>query len=219
MPLATPERYSQILNRDAAAPDAASRLVLAGQLEAVSDYLERELDREFLPAKEEVGPSGEINVAASIREYPAPLGCFLTVHDCQAKPTAVRIDTKGKGVYDVTLEASDYRVRPLNAARRRPARPFERLEMLSNPRAKTWGCTVEVTAPWGWPAVPAAIEQLTIQLVGILRNATPLATSEISDVGAVIGASKEARHLIHQLGDAYRRQPEPQQVQTTTWFA
>ena len=214
MALATPAQYAEILSRTAEVSDPAVRSAIGSQLEAVSEYLERELDREFEPVDSD-NPD-----AATAREYPAALGCFLTVHDCRAAPTAVAIDTKGDGVYNVDLQAGDWRVRPLNAARRRPPRPFERLELIPSERASTWGAyTVKVTAAWGWPAVPAAIVQLTCQLVGILRNTSPLATNRITDVGTVIGASKEAKNLIHQLGNAYRRKPEDPQVQPSTWFA
>jgi hypothetical protein len=65
---------------------------------------------------------------------------------------------------------------------------------------------VQVTARFGWPAVPQAIVQATCQLVGILRLESPRATSQISEgLDSVLGASFEAQKIVENLQRVYAR--------------
>ena len=211
MALATVDDYLATFDRAGSfQPGDPARLVIERQVVGVSDYVERELGREFDKAE-----------AASVREYLAADRSLLTIHDCQALPTAVRIDTNGDGAYDTTVPVGHWRGRPLNALRLSPRRPYERLELLPNDTVKSWGiCTVEVTALWGWPdGVPVAVSELVFQLVGILRNISPLATTQIDAVGTTLSASQEAKLLIRQIGDVYKRKlPRLDRQPQALWF-
>lgn len=65
---------------------------------------------------------------------------------------------------------------------------------------------VEVTASWGWPAVPKAVELAAVHLAAILRLESPRATQRIQEgLDAVIGTSRQAQEIISELQRAYGR--------------
>lgn len=151
------------------------------------------------------------DTAVVVRRYP-PSDSFtnvLFVDDIASKAgMIVKVDDDQDGIAEVTLvETTDFEVMPFNAPFGPEPRPYEYLS-LPTPRVsrKSWSVLTEVTAIYGWPAVPSAIVDATIQLAAIWRLESPRATSQISaGFDAVIGTSKQAQDIIYDLSRVYGR--------------
>lgn len=81
--------------------------------------------------------------------------------------TSLKTDETGSGVYSRTWASTDYVLWPDNAALAVPARPY--LEIRVDQRTTSQGLAfplgqraVEVTGPWGWPAVPGPIREVCL---------------------------------------------------------
>lgn len=81
----------------------------------------------------------------------------------------VKIDNGGDGTFDQTLTINtDFIVEPVNAAAEFPVRPYESIRLLTTgalstfPYILTGRPSVQVTATFGWSAVPDAVERACI---------------------------------------------------------
>lgn len=63
----------------------------------------------------------------------------------------------------------------------------------------------QVTAQWGWPLVPHAIERATCHLVALLRIETQRAITARGEAGDVLEATKQAQDIIVELSRVYKR--------------
>lgn len=160
-------------------------------LEAISRYIDKRLDRFF--TKDHIPVTRTYIIPATSPR--------LYVDDMAEAPSAVTIN-------GANLPSNSYDLWPLNAALEPEPRAYIRLDLIpqgSIPFFKK-GDRVEVTARFGWPAVPAAIKSATIQLTAILRLESPRATQRISELGeAAVEASPDAQIIVRQLIDQYRR--------------
>lgn len=111
------------------------------------------------------------------------------IDDISSATVTVKVDTTGTGTYDQTWSTSDYQLEPSNALVK--GRPINQLRAVGAKffpifdYASPWvtvganrtfyapgavapminrigQATVQVTALWGWPAIPAPIKQATI---------------------------------------------------------
>jgi hypothetical protein len=164
-------------------------------LTAVSRYLEGRLGRFFT---KDATPVARVYL-------PPTNSATLRVDDLAAAPTAIKLDTSGDNTFATTLAATDYELLPLNAARGPEVRPFTviRLTPWGNYSGFLTTQRVQVTAQFGWPAVPVPVKRATIHLTAILRLETPRATNRIPELGDAMNASPEAQHIIRQLTDSY----------------
>lgn len=75
----------------------------------------------------------------------------------------VKIDGDGDGTFETTLTiATDFILRPVNAADRVPVWPYTEIWLADNytfPRPSNGRPGVQVTAKFGWPAVPDDVEK------------------------------------------------------------
>ena len=78
----------------------------------------------------------------------------------------VKVDQDDDGTYETTLTINtDFVVEPVNAAAEYPVRPYTRIRLLSSGQLSEWPfpssgrASVEVTAKYGWPAVPRNVER------------------------------------------------------------
>ena len=122
----------------------------------------------------------------------------------------IRIDEDQDGVFtdETVLAATDYELRPLNADKGPEPRPWDTIRLTRWGTRSAWpnGSAVQVTARFGFPAVPPAIRQLTIQLLGIWRADSALATDQISQgFDSVIGASDIAQGLLEKVRRSYKK--------------
>ncbi len=80
----------------------------------------------------------------------------------------VKVDTSDDGTFDTTLTIStDFDVHPVNATAETPVRPFTAIRLLDGAlsgfaSASSGRPTVEVTAKYGWPAVPTAVARACV---------------------------------------------------------
>lgn len=103
----------------------------------------------------------------------------------------VKTDTTGTGTFDTTWASTDYQVWPVNAANASPeARPYTALHAVGSltfpqtvlsPFARP--NRIQVTAKWGWPAVPDAVTE------ACLIKAAKLFGRKDSPQGMVAGGS------------------------------
>lgn len=105
---------------------------------------------------------------ASARTYTALTGYLVFVDDFHTtSDLVIKVDADGDGVYESTLGSSEYTLSPVNGIRSGISGwPFWQIRL--RPSSSTvlpcheYG--VEVTAQWGWDAVPAAVKEATLAL-------------------------------------------------------
>ena len=144
--------------------------------------------------------------SASARTYRAQP--YLAVTDDVSTLTGlvVKTDTSGDGTFDTTRASTDYQVEPLNNLTK--GRSVNNLRAVGSYTFPVYGdglASVEVTADWGWPAVPDSIKQATLMLAARLysRKASPMGVIGVGDFGPV-RVSRSDPDIAHLLMD-YRR--------------
>ncbi len=123
------------------------------------------------------------------REFAADdTGCVYTDDISTTTGLIVKTDTDGDGTFETTLTiTTDFRLWPFNAADAVPVRPYEKLIIPGTssgyfPVYASGLPGVQVTAKFGWPAVPDDIAQAcVIQAVSLLK--APAASMGILQVG------------------------------------
>lgn len=120
----------------------------------------------------------------------------------------VKIDDDGDGTFETTLTIStDFLVLPVNAGDEAPVRPYTEIILVDNyqfPRPSNGRPGVQVTAKFGWPAVPDNVEKAciiqAIQLFKAKDAAFGIAT--FGDVGGGLrvhaGLNPIAKALVEQ---------------------
>jgi hypothetical protein len=212
-PYATATTYRGIFGKSDTGDDAEILL----QLTAVSRYVERKLGRFFTQD------------AAVVPRIFYPMGYFsgnaeaenpwlgvrssrdLYVDDIATSTgLLIKIDTNRDGVFtdETALAATDFELRPLNADKGPEPMPWTQIHLPVWSTRIGWipGAPIEITAKWGWPAVPESIAQAVCQLTGILRIESPRATNQISaGLDTVLGASHEAQDIVENLMKVYAK--------------
>lgn len=105
----------------------------------------------------------------------------------------------------ITLATTDYQLEPLNAALGPEVNPWTAIYL------PTWstqlgfppGMAIQVTAAWGWPAVPQAIINACCALTAIWRLETPRALGHQTDIGSIQLVSPDARRIVKDIVHAY----------------
>lgn len=106
------------------------------------------------------------DVAATARVFVPRDRNVLKTDDFQSNSgLIVKVDTGDDGTFATTLAASDYELQPFNNVNDgEPGWPYYRIIYVTS----TWPCgnrragSVQVTAKWGWAAVPGPIKQACI---------------------------------------------------------
>lgn len=98
----------------------------------------------------------------------------------------LKTDEDGDGVYETTWSAVDYELGPLNNL----VKGSPVYKITGHGRifpTDVYPAPVEVTARWGWPAVPHAIREATVLLAGRMfkRQDSLLGVAGVSDLGAI----------------------------------
>ena len=165
--------------------DSSDDTLLEGFIESASRSIDRIANRRFYA-----------DAAASARKYRAYNDLFVYVDDISSTTgLVVKIDDDGDGTFETTLAINtDFLVEPLTAASK--DRPFTQLTMVNT--SFTWPIFpglfsnglrpgVEVTAKWGWPAVPDDIETACQILTADLykRKDSPGGILGLGDLGAI----------------------------------
>ena len=101
---------------------------------------------------------------------------------------AVKTDTGGDGTYDRTWTTSEYQLEPLNNLRAGITHPYTHVRAVDTPCfPASREARVQVTARWGWPAVPAAVKEATLLQAAFLwsRAKAPEGVFGFADAGIV----------------------------------
>lgn len=115
-------------------------------------------------------------------------------------------DLDGSFADETAWASTDYQLWPVNAALKPEVEPYREIFIPSWSTKSTWsvGYPVQVTARFGWPAVPGGIQEACIELTRILRVEGPRGTGRINaDLQTVFNTSREAQSIIRQLLDRY----------------
>lgn len=103
--------------------------------------------------------------------------------------TSIKTDSTGDGTFDVTWSAGDYQLEPLNGVRDgQPGWPANRIVAVGT-RTLPVGreARIEITASWGWQAVPADVKQACyIQSHRVFTRAeAPTGVIGVGEFGAI----------------------------------
>ena len=147
-----------------------------------------------------------VDGSASARTYRAQPYLCVTDDVSTLTGLVVKTDTSGDGTFDTTWASSDYQVEPLNNLVK--GRSVNNLRAVGDYLFPVYGdglASVEVTANWGWPAVPDPIEQATLMMASRLygRKSSPMGVIGVGDFGPV-RISRSDPDVAHMLMD-YRR--------------
>jgi len=128
----------------------------------------------------------------------------------------LKTDASGDGTFETTWAAADYQLLPVNAATASPeAKPWTAIRAVGTKTfpwlVNTWLTRldrVQVTALWGWPAVPDAVRQATLIKAARLfrRKDSPEGVAGFGDFGPVRLSRLEDGDVMSLL-DPYRRAP------------
>lgn len=151
-------------------------------IEAASRQIDRMTARRFY-----------LDASASTRTYRASEPDVLWVEDFDPATTPTIVtDESLNGTFNITWEAADYQLEPLNAAADGlPVTKIVAIDDRAFPVATR--AAVRVTARWGWPAVPTDIEQACLLLASRLfkRKDAPFGIVGSLDVGQLRIAAKD----------------------------
>jgi hypothetical protein len=130
--------------------------LLADALTAASRGIELVCHRQF-----------NTDAAATARVYRPLHSTLVKVEDFHTTTgLVVKTDSTGDGTFDTTWDAGDFEARPLNGVvSGQPGWPY--YDLWSNGTRlfpKEHFASVEVTAGWGWAAVPTPVKQSTLML-------------------------------------------------------
>jgi len=149
-----------------------------------------------------------VDGSASARTYRAQPYLCVTDDISTLTGLTVKTDTSADGSFSTIWASTDYQVEPLNNLLKTTARSVNNLRAVGSYTFPVYGdglASVEVTAKWGWPAVPDSIKQATLMLSSRLygRKASPMGVIGVGDFGPV-RISRSDPDIAHLLMD-YRR--------------
>ena len=101
-----------------------------------------------------------------------PTDVFSVDVDDLQSITTLKTDSDGDGVFDVTWEATDYQLNPLNGLAGGISTPYTQVRAIGEylfpiyePRnVNSNEASVEIAGVWGWPSIPTAVKQACIIL-------------------------------------------------------
>ena len=191
---ATATQYRVVTGQTGSGDDAP----IDRDLKAVSRYIDQALRRPM-------GFSRDVSAVARIfKPSYVSIPGVLDVDDL-VSVTSITIDTAIDNTFATTLATTDYELLPRNAASRPEAHPYTQVELTRWGTRSSWSTAerVKITAVFGWPAVPPAIIDATIELTRILRMESPRATNRANEMNQIVSASRAAQGIIGDLMSAY----------------
>lgn len=161
--------------------DNVDNVELATALDSASRGIEDHCLRQFNDAE-----------VITARSYRPENNCLVIVDDFHTSTgLIVKTDEDDDGVYETTWSAADYELLPMNGVvKGRPGHPYWELRVtLMSRYFPTWlrRPAVQVTAQWGWAAVPDPVRQACLILAseGFKMKDAPFGVAGFSDFGAV----------------------------------
>ena len=148
------------------------------------------------------------NAGTATRVFAAESITVCQVDDIAGTAITLRTATTDVGVYDVTWESNDYQLEPLNGRSDGQSWVYTRIRAVGDYAFPMLDdqALVQVTAVWGWNAVPPQVTQANILQSARLfkRYDSPLGVAGFGDFGAV-RVSRSLDPDVAQLVDPFRR--------------
>lgn len=164
MALGDPYVTAEELKEYAKVGDSVDDILIGQVVNAVSRSIERNLGRQF----------NDAGSATARTFYPARYDCVRVDDFSTTTGLVVKSDTANDGTFGTTISSSYYTAWPLDGiVDGQTGHPFREVLLHNGQRFVTYGQrpTVQVTARWGWTAVPADIKQATyIQAARVLSR-------------------------------------------------
>jgi hypothetical protein len=175
---------------------------------AVDAYCHRRFWLDASPVARTFIPDSLLTVSFSSQDaYGAEIG--------DSTGLIVKTDAAGDGTFETTWAATDFQLLPYNAPTAYPeARPWTSLRAIGSKTfpwlVNTWLTRldrVQVTAKWGWPAVPDAVVQATLIKAARLyhRKDSPQGVAGFGDFGPVRISRGEDPDICSLLDNGYVR--------------
>lgn len=128
------------------------------------------------------------DTTATARLFVASESTSVLVNDISSTTgLVVKTDSAGDGTYATTLGAANFQSEPLNAISR--GVPITRILTTLSGYLPTTAAPagVQITAKWGWPAVPQPVQSACVLLAGRLvkRGDSLLGVAGFGDLGAI----------------------------------
>jgi hypothetical protein len=181
--------------------DSTDDTLLEGSVESASRLIDGYAMRSFY------------NAGTAVRVFSTNDSLYVQTDDMAGTAVTIETSTLGDGVWDVTFSVTDYQLEPLNGTLDGITWAYDRVRAVGDYVFPTTSvlqgegqALVRVTAVWGWPAIPKAIETATIiQATRIFKRFdSPLGVAGFGDFGAV----RVSRFLdpdVEQLVQPYRK--------------
>jgi hypothetical protein len=181
--------------------DSTDDTLLEGSVESASRLIDGYAMRSFY------------NAGTAARVFSTNDSLYVQTDDMAGTAVTIETSTLGDGVWDVTFAATDYQLEPLNGTLDGITWAYDRVRAVGDYVFPTTSvlqgegqALVRITATWGWPAIPKAIETATIiQATRIFKRFdSPLGVAGFGDFGAV----RVSRFLdpdVEQLVQPYRK--------------
>jgi hypothetical protein len=149
------------------------------------------------------------DAAATARVYHPINNCRVSIDDCY-EITAVDTDTGDDGTYSTSWTSDDYQALPLNTVgpNQRSGWPYTHIEAIESLRFPSHRrASVQVTAKWGWTAVPGDVVGACYLLANRLyeERKAPFGTVGNADFGAL--PIRDQRTVNRMLAPYMRREP------------
>lgn len=109
----------------------------------------------------------------------------------------VKTDYAGDGTFGTTWDSADYQLEPLNAIQNASPWPYTKIRAIRSLWFPVWGllaytekntqALVQVTAKWGWPAIPAdVVKAAVVQSIANLKaDDAPFGASAFGETGII----------------------------------
>ena len=152
----------------------------------------------------------DADAAATARVF-HPVDSHVVWIDDALEISAVKTDVADDGSYGTTWDAADYQAWPLNGVGPNMVSgwPYTRLHAIESKTFPTSHrrASVQVTAKWGWAAVPNDISGACYLLANRLyeERRTPFGTVGSAEFGAM--PIRDQRTVLRMLGPYMRREP------------
>ena len=172
--------------------------------------LETACDAATQQVQAECGRQFVQDTTATARVFVASSALFVEVDDFMTTSgLIVKTDDDNNGTFETTWASSDYQLEPLNGRFEGQAWPYTQLRAIDARYWPRWRgqALVQVTARWGWSAIPAPVKQAAeIQALSIFKSAdAPLGVAGFGDIGVV--RLRQAMHPVAMsLLSNYRRE-------------
>ena len=150
--------------------------------------------------------------SATSRVYTAEDDYYCSIDDIAGTALTLKTSSLADGVFDTTWAVTDYQLEPLNGDLDGITWAYDKIRavgdyLFPNVNANYGSqALVQVTATFGWPAVPEPVKQATIIQASRLfkRYDSPLGVAGFGDMGAIrVGRALDPD--VAQLVEPYRR--------------